>query len=71
MVEIADKYAKAGQFSQALMIAKAIGDANEKASALAEIAGQYAEANMQPSEEDKAILREITHTTSPISQFWK
>ena len=71
LADIAGKYAEAGQFSQALQTAKTIEDAYVKAGVLVEIAVKYAEAEEQSSEKDRSILRDITHTTHPMSQFGK
>ena len=67
LADIVGNYAEAGQFTQALKTAKTIEDESSKASALADIAGKYAEAGQQPSEKDMAELRDIVHTTHPIS----
>lgn len=75
LVDIASRYAEAGEFSQAIQTANTIEKANSKTLALAkivgEIAGKYAQTQEQPTEKDKSSLRKITHSISPMNQFWK
>ena len=64
LADIAGKYAQAGQFNQALEIAKTFKDADSKTRVLADIAGKYADAG-QP-EKAAQVLSQAFETARTI-----
>ncbi|CAK8711307.1 MAG: hypothetical protein CDV28_11838 [Candidatus Electronema aureum] len=68
---IIDDIAKKEKFNQSIALAEQIEDLSWKAKALNNIEKAYIRARKQPSDADKAILREIVHSVIEVSPLFE
>ena len=67
LADIADAYAKSGDFTQVFKIIESLPNEHDKSWTLAGVAAEI----VKLSEDDRSTLVEFTHAIRPWSQFWK